>query len=149
MLDGELELGVGEGAHLGHVHALDLHRLRSERMPPFMTLFWILKKAKAMPKITVQIMTDADGLGAELAEPSPRSRSPKIPVTPLPDSAHVAVGGAVPAGAVGAVGEDADGQHAEGAADAVDGDGAHRVVDAPALDEAGGDDDEHAGDARR
>ena len=41
----------------------------SERMPPFMTAFWILKKAKAMPKITVQIDEHADGLGAELAEP--------------------------------------------------------------------------------
>ena len=36
-------------------------------MPPFMTAFWILKKAKAMPKITVQMTSDAEGLGAELA----------------------------------------------------------------------------------
>ncbi len=41
----------------------------------------------------------------------------------------------VPAGAVLAVGEDADGRHAEEAADAVHRDRADRVVDAPLLDE--------------
>ena len=45
--------------------------------------------------------------------------------------------GAVPARAVLTVGEDADRQHAEGAAHAVHGDRTHRVVDAAALDEAG------------
>ena len=35
-----------------------------------------------------------------------------------------------------AVGEDAHRQHAEGATDAMDGDGADRVIDATTLDEA-------------
>ena len=39
----ELEL-VGEHTHLGDVDALELD-LAVGRMPPFMTLFWILKKA--------------------------------------------------------------------------------------------------------
>ena len=59
----------------------------------------------------------------------------------------VTVVGAVPAGAVAAVGEDADGEHAEDAADAVDGDGADRVVDLElALDEEHRLDHEDAGD---
>ena len=34
-------------------------------------LSWILKKAKAMPKMTVQITTHAERLGAELAASRP------------------------------------------------------------------------------
>jgi hypothetical protein len=97
-------------------------------MPPLVTADWILKKAKAMPNITVQITTHTDGLGDEL-----------LPAEGdvVEDAGDARVGGElvglgdVPAGAVGAVGEDADGQHAEGAADAVHGDGADRVVDLP------------------
>ena len=63
-------------------------------------------------------------------------------------------GGAVPAdaGAAGvdavlAVGEEADGEHAEGAADAVDRDGADRIVDLQlALDEEHRLDDDDTGD---
>ena len=110
------------------------------RMPPFVTLFWILKKAKATPKITVQMTSSAERLGAELAELAVDDALHR-------DRVAGAVGAAVPAAAVAAVGEDADGEHAEGAAHAVDGDGADRVVDLQlVLDEADGVDDEHAGD---
>ena len=88
-----------------------------------------------MPKITVQITSDAEHLGAELAGVAPEQALDALDV------------GAVPAGAVAAVGEQADGEHAERAVDAVHGDGAHRVVDLQlALDEEHGLDDEHAGD---
>ena len=114
------------------------------RMPPLVTAFWILKKVKAMPKITVQSVDDAEGLGAELAEAEGEVATEDADDA-LAGLGHVALGGDVPAGAVGAVGEDADAEDAEGAADAVDGDGADRVVDAAPLDEA--DREDH--DARR
>ena len=38
------------------------------RMPPLIRADWILKKAKAMPNITVQTDQDGDGLGDELLE---------------------------------------------------------------------------------
>ena len=68
-------------------------------------------------------------------EPLPRNLPLpyRMPVTPWP-----LVGRGVrdvPAGAVAAVGEDPDAEHAPDAAHAVDRDGAHRVVDAPALEE--------------
>ena len=121
----------------------------SARMPPFMTVFWILKKAKAMPNMTMAIVRHPIDLGAELA-----------PAVTAVDDAGDALGGrvrhdgAVPAGAVLAVGEDADGEHAEDAADAVHGDGADRVVDlelrsmknTDSIDEDAGDD---ADDRRR
>ena len=52
------EVVVGEHAHLGRGPARRSRPRPSERMPPFIIAFWILKKAKAMPKITVQ-MTSA------------------------------------------------------------------------------------------
>ena len=121
------------------------------RMPPFMSAFWILKKAKAMPKITVQIDERTDRLGAELTEP--RLAVVEDAGDALADAAAPFVG-AVPAGAVVAVGEDADAEHAEDAADAVDRDRADRVVDAllrsmkntASIDEIAGDD---ADDRRR
>ena len=97
-----------------------------------MTAFWILKNAKAIPKITVQITSAPIACDAELAE------AELDVVEDAGDAVGVgcALGRAVPAGAVLAVGEDADAQHAEDAADAVHRDRADRVVDAPLLDEA-------------
>ena len=54
-------------------------------------------------------------------------------MTPLPFVVAVSV--RFHAGAVAAVGEDADAEHAEDAADAVHRDRTHRVVDALALEE--------------
>ena len=70
-------------------------------MPPFITVFWILKNRKAIPNITVEIVSDADRLRAQLA-----------PAAPAVEDAGDAVRGvgvrrAVPAVAVLAVGEDA------------------------------------------
>ena len=90
-----------------------------------MTVFWILKKTKATPKITVQRTTIADELGDELAE-AVTPRSCKMPVTPCRRRLVVC---AVPPGAVLAVGEHADAEDAEEAADAVHRDGADGVVD--------------------
>ena len=64
------ELGVGEHAHLGQVEAGELVLLVG-RMPPLVSVFWILKKAKAMPKITVHDHQRAERLGAELAASRP------------------------------------------------------------------------------
>ena len=77
--------------------------------------------------MTVHRTTTPSELGAELAGVAPEQTLDALDV------------GAVPAGAVAAVGEQADGEHAERPVDAVDGDGADRVVDLqPALDEPHG-----------
>ena len=104
-VDSRLELGVGEHAHLGQVEAGDLVGLGRSGCRPcvdFETVFWILKKAKATPKITVQITTTPSSLGAELAASRPR-RGPRRPRRSEPFQPR----------AVAAVGEDADGEHAE------------------------------------
>ena len=88
-----------------------------------------------MPKITVQITT------------TPSAWAPSWPQSPLMMPSTPSVSDAVPAGAVAAVGEDADGEHAEGAAHAVHRDRADRVVDLQlALDEEHRLDDEDTGD---
>ena len=86
-----VELGVGEDAHLGHVHALELH-LRVGRMPPFMTAFWILKKAKAIPKITVQITSTP--MACELSWPRPRLKYAEDADDALAALGHVTLVGA-------------------------------------------------------
>ena len=73
-------------------------------MPPFMTAFWILKNAKAMPKITVQITTAPIACATELTAAARRRRGCRS--TPCGRRWHLV--GAVPAGAVLAVGEDPD-----------------------------------------
>ena len=97
-----------------------------------MIAFWILKNAYAIPKITVQIDERADRLRSELTDAE---------LEVVEDAGDAGrrrrrtLRRAVPAGAVLAVGEDADAEHAEEAADAVHRDRAHRVVDALLLDE--------------
>ena len=53
---GRQERRVGEHAHLGQVEPCELVGLLG-RMPPLVTAFWILKKAKAMPNITMTMVS--------------------------------------------------------------------------------------------
>jgi hypothetical protein len=50
-------------------------------MPPLVTLFWILKKAKAMPKMTCMMVRAAMPWAASWLRPRLKS-PPRIPVTP-------------------------------------------------------------------
>ena len=85
--------------------------------------------------MTVHSTDDADELGAQLAGVAPEQ------------TLHAVDVGAVPTGAVAAVGEQSDGEHAERPVDAVHGDGADGVVDLhPSFHEPHGLDDEDSGD---
>ena len=79
------ELGVGLDAHLRQVQAGDFV-LRSGPDAALGELFWILKKAKAMPPMTTMITTQPMAWATSWRRPSPTSYSspnPKMPVTPL------------------------------------------------------------------
>src|SRR5665811_2203953 len=124
-------VGVGGHAHLGHIQA---HGLLVARHADALELVLGPEEGVHETKGPRHDDSDRDQLGGELPD-----------AAPVEEAAHGA-GDTVEAVAVGAVGEEPEGDETPQPVDTVYGDGAHRVVHLePAFDEDDGDDHEQAG----